>query len=473
MTRDRLTNFSPATGQPTWQGLAADAEAVDAAYQAARTALSGWAALTIEERSAILDAYQQQLTAEKERVAAVISAETGKPLWESKAEVDAMIGKVAISKEAYQVRCAERHKPPGITRHKPHGVVAVLGPFNFPGHLPNGHIVPALLAGNTVLFKPSEHTPVIAQLMEQLWRQAGLPAGVLSVLYGGGEVGQSVAQHPGLNGLFFTGSAKTGQALLALFSQHPEKILALEMGGNNPLVIGSAIADLQAAAYLMVQSTFLTAGQRCTCARRLIVIRGSAGERAIERFIALAQQIRVGRYTDAPEPFMGPLIHSRAVDHLLAAQTALEQRGGTLLLEAKPLPSLGPAFVSPGIVDVTAVRDRTDEEIFGPLVQLIRVESFDAALVEANRTQYGLAAGLLSDDAAEYAHFYREVQAGVISWNAPTTGASSAMPFGGVGKSGNHRPSAFYAADYCAYPVACIENAQMQLPGKVSPGITL
>lgn len=469
-------NYSPATGAVTWEGLFADANAIAEVFTAARAALPAWSALSFDSRRAYLEAYGQQLKAEKETMAAVISAETGKPLWESKTEVDAMIGKIAISLDAYAIRCAERSQVLGvgrsITRHKPHGVVAVLGPFNFPGHLPNGHIVPALLAGNTVIFKPSEFTPAVADTLARLWRQAGLPEGVLSVIHGDGEAGGQIASHPDLNGLFFTGSAPTGQRLHSLFSAHPEKILALEMGGNNPLIL-SDITNARAAAYLIIQSAFITTGQRCTCARRLIVVESLNNTRVVEACVRLTERLRIAPYTEQPEPFMGPLIHSGAVDRLLTAQETLQRRGGKILLEAQRLPTLGPAFVSPGIIDVTDVRDRVDEEIFGPLLQLIRVDSFDEALQEANRTQYGLAAGLLSDHPAEFERFYQRVQAGVINWNAPLTGASSAMPFGGIGKSGNHRPSAFYAADYCAYPVASIETNSIKDPETVCPGVQL
>lgn len=460
----------------TWEGVYATAEDINAACEGSRKALPGWSALTIAERLSYLQDYKEQLTANKDTLGALISAETGKPLWESNSEVDAMIGKVDLSAKAYEARCPERQQAMGEaqswTRHKPQGVVAVLGPFNFPGHLPNGHIVPALLAGNTVVFKPSELTPAVAEKMVALWKTAGLPSGVLNLVQGAGETGRLLAGHPDLNGLFFTGSASTGQELLSLYSAHPEKILALEMGGNNPLVV-SAIENVQAGAYLTLQSAFLTAGQRCTCARRLIVIEGAASAEFLSTLIAFVKQINIDKYTATPEPFMGSLIHAHAANHVIDAQVALIKRGGVALLEAKRLPALGPAFISPGIVDVTAVSDRGDEEVFGPLLQVIRVTTLDEAIAEANRTAFGLSAGLLSDAPAEYQRFYSEVRAGVINWNSPLTGASSAAPFGGVGKSGNHRPSAFYAADYCAYPVASVEQTRATWPAKISPGLNL
>jgi succinylglutamic semialdehyde dehydrogenase len=181
--------------------------------------------------------------------------------------------------------------------------------------------------------------------------------------------------------------------------------------------------------------------------------------------------IRIGAYTDDPEPFMGPVISDAAAEKLLASQQDLIARGGKSMIEMR---STGwrRAMLSPGLIDVTAITDRPDEEIFGPLLQLIRVADFDAALVEANRTAYGLAAGLLSDRADLYEKFRHEIRAGVVNFNRPTTGASGSLPFGGVGLSGNHRPSGYYAADYCSYPIASMETKTLSIPQKLPPGIT-
>lgn len=356
-----------------------------------------------------------------------------------------------------------------MVRHRPHGVVAVFGPFNFPGHLPNGHIVPALLAGNTVVFKPSELTPLVAQKTVACWQAAGLPPGVINLIQGGRETGSSLAAHPAIDGLFFTGSPATGKALHRQFAGQPGKILALEMGGNNPLVV-YGVSDLEAAAYHTIQSAFLSAGQRCTCARRLIVPEGAEGDRYIERLCQMMGTLRIGPYTDCPEPFMGPMINNQAAERLLDTQASLVAKGGKALVPMRRLKE-GLPFLSPGLMEVTAVIERPDVEAFGPLLQLIRCEDFSAAIEEANRTAYGLSAGLFSDYAELFDTFYRQIRAGIVNWNRPLTGASSAAPFGGVGDSGNHRPSAYYAADYCAYPVASLEADQLTLPATLSPGI--
>lgn len=466
-----FSSLNPCTGAPVWTGPAADAAAVDRAVASARRAFASWGARPLEERAAFLRAFAAELAAHKETLAHAISDEVGKPHWEALTEVQSMIGKIDLSIEAHAKRCAEFRSSVGVTRFKPHGVVAVLGPFNFPGHLPNGHIVPALLAGNTVVFKPSELAPGVAEKTAALWRAAGLPEDALTVVQGGRETGGALAAHAGIDGLFFTGSARAGQALNELFARTPEKILALEMGGNNPLVV-TRTADLKAAVALTVQSAFLSAGQRCTCARRLIVPVGDEGDAFLAALVAAARNLRIGAPTDRPEPFMGPVVSARAAAQLLQAQCDLIDRGAELLVPALQLED-GPAFVSPGILDVTRVAARKDEELFGPLLQVIRVADFDAALAEANATRFGLAAGLISDDAALYARFYREVRAGLINWNQPLTGASSAAPFGGVGRSGNHRPSAYFAADYSAYPVASIEVPQLKLAPQLPPGLEL
>lgn len=468
-----LSSTNPATGERVWEGRGATAREVDAALAAAREALPSWASLSVEQRAGFLQAFADQLRQHELALAEAICRETGKPRWESREEVSAMINKVPISIQAHeQRRSPSRTETNGIAaavRFKPHGVVAVFGPFNFPGHLPNGHIVPALLAGNTVVFKPSEMAPLVAQKTVELWQAAGLPAGVINMIQGGRETGILLANHPELDGLFFTGSFAAGQALHRAFAGHPGKILALEMGGNNPLVVWD-IADADAAALIIVQSAYLTAGQRCTCARRLIVPQGADGERILDRLATLIPRLRVGPYTAEPEPFMGPVISDAAADSLLTAQDELKHRGGVALIEMK---SLGPrrAMLSPGLMDVTAVADPPDVELFGPFLQVVRVANFESALIEANRTAYGLAAGLLSDRADLYERFLSVIRAGVVNWNRPTTGASSRLPFGGVGHSGNHRPSGAWATDYCSYPIASMESPTLTL-AKLPPGIT-
>ena len=464
-----LISTDPATGQTTWQGHAATAQETDRAVRAAREAFESWAAMPIAERAKFLHAFGEEVKAHH----AEFTKETGKPRWEAASETDAPVNKIAATIEAH----GERRRPAtrqisgttAATRYKPHGVIAVFGPFNFPAHLPNGHIMPALLAGNTIIFKPSELAPLVAERTVELWQSAGLPGGVLNMIQGARDTGQTLAAHPGIDGAFFTGSFEAGRAINLALADQPGKIVALEMGGNNPLVVHK-VHDLAAAAYWTIQSAYITAGQRCSCARRLIVVDDRDGVIFIERLASKIEQIIVGRYTDVPEPFMGPVITDAAAAKLLAAQENLLSHGAGSVVSMR---SIGPrqAMLRPGLIDVTDVAHRADEEYFGPLLQLIRVPDFDAAISEANRTRYGLTAGLLSDERELWETFYRKVRAGVVNWNRALTGASAQQPFGGVGCSGNNRPSAFYAADYCSYPVASMESEMLKMPEQLTPGI--
>jgi succinylglutamic semialdehyde dehydrogenase len=471
----RFDSHDPAHGDVVWSGASASREDVDAAFAAARAAFDSWADRPFAEREAVARRFAKLLDENKEALATAIAREVGKPLWEARTEVVTMVGKVELSVKAYQTRTGVTENAVEFgkhaLRHKPHGVVAVFGPYNFPGHLPNGHIVPALLAGNCVLFKPSELTPLVAQETVKLWEKAGIPPGVLSLLQGERATGEAIASHPSLDGLYFTGSSRTGAILNRQFADEPGKIIALEMGGNNPLVVGS-VRDTRAAVHDIIQSAFLTSGQRCTCARRLFVKAGADGDALLAQLVAATSAIRVGRYDDDPPPFMGPVVSPKVASGLLAAQQGLIDRGSVALLPMKRLP-LGDAFVSPGIVDVTGVKELPDEEHFGPLLSVIRYDTLEQAIALANRTRYGLSAGMLSDDEEQYRQFWRRIRAGIVNWNRPTTGASGAFPFGGVGASGNHRASAFYAADYCAYPVSSVEAPKLEVPKQLSPGLTL
>ncbi|MCH9627037.1 MAG: N-succinylglutamate 5-semialdehyde dehydrogenase [Chlamydiales bacterium] len=462
-------SLNPATQLTLWEGRQATPDEVDEAVSAAREAFPKWSAYSFEKRLSLLKEYEKALKENSSQLVEAICQETGKPRWESTQEVSAMIGKIAVSVEAYHERCPDQALTPTLhTRHKPHGVVAVFGPFNFPGHLPNGHIVPALLAGNTVVFKSSPYTPLVAEIMIQCF--ASFPPGVINLIQGKGDTGHSLAIHPQIDGLFFTGSHKTGMVLTETLHRHPEKILALEMGGNSPLIVNET-NDLEGAAYLTIQSAYLTAGQRCSCARRLIVERDKEGDEFLKILAHMISSIQVGPYTDQPEPFMGPVIDLKAAEKLLNAQATYGAEGGHCLVEMTPLKE-GLPFLTPGLMDVTDVSHLVDEELFGPFLRVTRVSSFEDAIHEANQTKYGLAAGLISSNPEKYRHFYREVRAGVINWNHPTTGASSRAPFGGLGNSGNFRPGGYYAADYCSYPVASMEQETLHIPKQITPGIS-
>ncbi len=451
-----LISYEPATGAELWRGAIGDA---DAEVAAARAAWAGWAAQPVTYRIETLRRYANVVRARTEAFTDLIARETGKPLWEAKTEVDSVIAKVDISANAFAERTSQRQlgAPEGsrmALRHKPHGVLAVLGPYNFPAHLPNGHIVPALIAGNAIIFKPSEKTPATGAFLIECLHEAGVPEGCARLLVGGPAEGKALAGHPGIDGLLFTGSARTGIALNRQFADRPEKILALEMGGNNPILVWDS-PDLRSAAVLIVQSAFTTAGQRCSAARRLIVDE-VLYEPLTKELLKLVDRLIVGAPHDDPQPFMGPVIDNETADLLTESFLELMMRGGRPLRHMERLVADKP-FLTPGILDVTAMADRPDIELFGPILQIVRATSFDEAVAEANNTRYGLSASLISQNPDLYNRFWANARAGIVNWNRPTNGASSSAPFGGIGWSGNHRPSAYYAADYCAYPVVSNE----------------
>ena len=459
MSSSEIISREPATGQEIWRGRVSD---VDDVVGRARRAWPAWAAQPVATRMELVRRFANEVRKQQDALATLIARETGKPMWEARNEVESVVNKVEISIRAYAERTAQRRLDSALqgttaVRHKPHGVMAVLGPYNLPAHLPNAHIVPALIAGNVVVFKPSEKAPATGELLAQCFHKAGISAAVVQVLVGGPAEGQALVTHEGVDGVLFTGSAHVGISINRRLATRPDKIVALEMGGNNPMVVWDTPLVVDAAV-LIVQSAFTSAGQRCSAARRLIV-KSSMYDAVLGEVKALADRIIVGAPFDEPPPFMGPVIDNDAADGLTESFLYLLSNGG------RPIKHLVRAddslpFLSPAIIDTTAMKERPDVELFGPILQVVRVDDFDQAIAEANNTRFGLSASLVGGNPQDYNRFWANVRAGVINWNRPTTGANAGAPFGGVGLSGNHRPSAFYAADYCAYPVASTEIEQ-------------
>ncbi|MBX7540966.1 succinylglutamate-semialdehyde dehydrogenase [Qipengyuania sp. GH29] len=454
-----MISTEPATGDQIWRGKVGN---VDQAMERALAAKAGWAQEAPARRMEFMRRFANQVLKHAEPFAELIARETGKPLWEARTEVEAVKNKVEISITAYAERTGMKKLDSALQgsaalRHKPHGVMAVLGPYNFPAHLPNGHIVPALIAGNVVVFKPSEKTPAVGEFLTKLFHEAEVPEDVVQCVHGAAATGKALVGHPDIDGLLFTGSAQAGIAINKKLAGDPSKIVALEMGGNNPIVVLDT-PKIEDAAATIIQSAFTTAGQRCTAARRLIVP-DHLYDTIVPAVTSLAERLLVDEPFAEPQPFMGTVIDNHAADVLVESRAALLEHGARDILEIKRLKE-GLPFLSPGIIDTTDIDERPDIELFGPLLQVIRVKDFDEAIVEANNTRYGLSASLIGGEPGDFQHFWTEARAGIVNWNRPTNGASSAAPFGGIGLSGNHRPAAFYAADYCAYPVASTEVDQ-------------
>jgi len=454
---------------------------VDDAIAAAREAFPKWAAWPMERRVAVLRRYQSICKEREGAIAELIADETGKVMWDSKGEAALLGAKVDITLDetatgamrrvsAFEVPIAAGRV--GRASFRPHGVMAVLGPYNFPAHLPNGHIVPALAMGNTVVLKPSDKTPAVGQLLGELFQGAldaeGAPRGVFNVVQGAAEVASSLSRHAGIDGILFTGSWPVGRRILEANLDRPSRMIALEMGGNNPAVV-MPDADLKQALIECVRCAFITTGQRCTCTRRLILHEMIAG-RFLSALAKAASNLIVGDPRAAHPVFMGPIINEASRRAVLDFQAQLAKAGGEVIVPSTAIETVEEGFyLTPSVVRVErfSVSDLVsdagcDREVFGPLLRVSVVRSLDEAIEQSNATNYGLAASIFTTDAAAQARFLIECKAGCVNVNTGTAGASSKLPFGGVGMSGNHRPAGAFSLDYCAYPMASmIESGTM------------
>ena len=445
-------------------------------FKNAKIGFDNWRKTTLQHRKSILRKYKKLLEANVDVIAEIISKEHGKPLWDAKSEVGAMVGKIDVTFESYNDRLnaiRSIHADMSIqARFKPFGVFAVIGPFNFPGHLPNGHIVPLLLTGNSVVFKPSHLTPETGRKMVELLHDAGVPKDVVTLCEGSG---QDVIDNPLLDGVFFTGSTKVGHSIYKNLSDYPEKIVALEMGGNNATILEEA-GGIKTATNILLQSAFISTGQRCTCTRRLIMNKGKTaceGDRIVARLVDACNKMVIGNYTDDPEPFMGPMITTNAVKNILDAQKHLVSLGGKILKEFKQINGVTSKLVEPGIIDVTDIKNLPDEEYFGPLLQIIRSNNFDHAIEIANDTKYGLVSGVITKNKDLFWKAESELKTGIVNWNRPTTGCASVVPFGGMGWSGCNRPSGYTTIEHCGHPTALHLTEVPELPSKLLLGINL
>lgn len=468
-------SVNPVNDDLLWQGNGASREQVDAAVLSAREAFPAWRKTSLAQRVDVVNRFTELLSQDSELLAELITRENGKPLWDARTEVTATLGKSAISLRALQERAStsEQSTAAGMlqVRHRPHGVLAVFGPFNFPAHLPNGHILPALLAGNCVVFKPSELTPAVAEFICERWRLAGLPEGVFNLVQGDKVTGSVLLEHAQVDGILFTGSAQTGHYLHKQTGGQPWKVLALEMGGNNPLMIDQ-VGDARAAIYTALFSAFVSSGQRCTCARRLLIPDNHWGDQFQQDLIRCAAQLTVADGVSQPQPFLGALISRDAVAHLNHGMQLLQDIGGEIVLDSE-YHNGQKTLMSPCIVDMSSARQSYDEELFGPVLQLYRYSDLEQGIGLCNDTRFGLAAGLVTEKPEHYERFQEQIRAGIVNCNKPLVGASSAAPFGGIGASGNFNPGAYYAADYCAYPVASLLAERPELPEVLPPGMRL
>ena len=456
-------------------------QAIEDAVEAASVSFKLWRMSTIAERSEYLKKYQSALKRHGDALVELVAREVGKPLWEARTELNTMINKVDVTLNE-GLKYVSGYQIPGIMentlgtcQYRPLGVMAVIGPFNFPGHLANGHIVPALLTGNTVVFKPSEKSPAVGQLMAQCMAEAGLPPGVFNLVQGEREVGRRLTCHEKTAGVLFTGSYEVGTRIKQETLQQHWKLLALEMGGKNAAIVCDR-ADLDLAVLETMVGAFITAGQRCSSTSRILVHR-SIFDRFVDQFHQKAKAFEIGH--PLKDPFMGPLIDAGSVDRYLKFLGIATREGCEVIMRGKPLElEYKGHYVTPSICTVkNSSLDQLKKsiyfqtEFFAPNAALVPFDTLEEAAAQANATQYGLVTSVFTRDRAQFDHLFGDLEAGLINWNRSTVGASSRLPFGGLKKSGNHFPTGILAPLYCTYPVATLEIAEPKPNPDAYPGL--
>ncbi len=452
---------------------------VDHACQAAKDAYPAWAKLTIDQRKKYLLKLKEIFVSHEAEMAELIARDTGKALWDATTEAKALAGKVDVTlNESVKLIQEERitnalPQVDGVIRYRSRGVMAVVGPFNFPAHLPNGHIIPALISGNTIVYKPSEQTPAVAQLYAQMIEKAEFPAGVFNLVHGEAETGRKLVAHELVDGILFTGSYEVGLKIKQETLNHYWKILALEMGGKNATVVWED-ADIDKAIYETLVGAFMSTGQRCSGTSR-VILHDKIADQFTDRFYAAAKKLTIGHWSK--NPFMGPLINGPAVEKYVRFQEMANRENAESLMRGKSLELEHKGhYVTPSIhlvksFDANSVYQKT--EIFGPNVAIYRSSDFDKTIEMVNSTGYGLVMALFSKDKELYETALLKARVGLLNWNRTTNGASSRLPFGGMGKSGNDRPSAHFAIQYCTVPVASLEDLTGLDKTKLLPGVSL
>jgi succinylglutamic semialdehyde dehydrogenase len=459
-----FTNYSPANLAEEVISIDYQNSHVDQACQAAQKAFKSWSETSIAHRIEVLNNVKNIFIQKESIIATTIARETGKPLWECLTEAKAIVAKFTITFEhslkLIQEVEVENALPNvnGYIRYKPRGVFAVLGPFNFPAHLPNGHIVPALVTGNTVVFKPSELTPATAQIMAECFLEAKVPPGVFNVIQGQAEIGRRLVGHKKIDGVLFTGSYQTGLKITESTVNDYWKLLALEMGGKNSTIVWND-ADMEKAIYESIVGVYMSSGQRCSGTSRIFIHKDKMNE-FTDKFYEKAKKIKIDHWSK--NPFMGPLISEKSMDTYLRFQDIAIREGCEKIMRGKALElEYKGYYVTPSIYKVSQYSKESiyqNTEIFGPNAALYEINDLDEALQISNNSGYGLSMAIFSKNRENYELCLKRAKVGLLNWNRTTNGASSRLPFGGYGKSGNDRPSAHFAVYYCTVPVASLED---------------
>jgi succinylglutamic semialdehyde dehydrogenase len=456
---------SPIDDSVVWEGAETAADDVPKIMHRADEAGRLWRRVSVSERVAVVRKYAEYLTENRDEITALIVREVGKLPWDAAGEVGAAIAKAAVSIEAMEQRrsdlVVDQGPPRRTIRYQALGVAVVLGPFNFPLHLPGGQVIPALLSGNAVVMKPSEQATAVGMWMAKAWQEAGLPEGVFQLIVGRVEPAVAAIDSPVTKGVFLTGGRAAGQAIHRQLAGRYDVLLALELGGNNPLVVMGEV-EPKAAAMTISFSAFISAGQRCTCARRAYFVTGKRSDDQISAMMSRTISLRTGLPGDDPPAEVGPVISADAARSLRETYDQMLGLGCETLVPWQDNPRrenlVHPVILDASGLDEGGLSQLAALEWFGPMLVIHRVETFEQALTAAAATPYGLSAALLGGDQSLFDQFVNEVGAGVVNWNRATTGAAGVLPFGGLGESGNHRPAGFHAIDFCNDPVASMES---------------
>ncbi|MBI4508966.1 MAG: aldehyde dehydrogenase family protein [Deltaproteobacteria bacterium] len=446
---------------------------VDLAVGFARRAVVGWNRRPEQERIRFLARLRDELSRRKHDLAVAISGDMGKPIWESNQEIESMLAKIDLVVDDGLADLAMR-RPVGVDGgyyYRPLGVVAVIGPFNFPARLPHGQAITALVAGNAVVMKASELAPATGELYAEIMVAAGIPPGVFQLIQGGPDVGAALSSHPDLAAVMFTGSYQTGLRIQRATLEQPGKLLVLEMGGKNATIV-LADADIDQAAHDVASAAFITTGQRCTATSRLVVDRKVA-PKLLERVVALAQRVPIG-YAFDDGVFMGPLVSEPLKKRFLSVVSQAERDPAveSLLPTGSAEASRPGSYVRPSIHRVLR-RDPSSayqrDELFGPDLAVYEVDGLEEAIAAANDCDYGLAMSVYTRSEEAWAKVLDTASVGLLGWNRPTIGSSSRMPFAGLRRSGNHRDGGVHLMRSVVHPVATIERRPLFQPELLPP----
>ena len=421
------------------KGFLASTREAEAAIAAASEALPGWSRMPAPKRGDIVERAADLLRAEQDQMGRLLTREEGKTLAEAKGEIYRAYN--VLNYTAGQSRRmggitipSELPKNFAYTLRQPLGVIALITPWNFPVCIPAWKIAPALVAGNTVIFKPSSTTPLTAAKLVDIFERAGLPPGVLNLLVGSSsDIGDVITRDRRVRGISFTGSSENGTQIYTTCASRGIKAQC-EMGGKNPVVVLDD-ADLDLAAEGIVSGAFGSTGQRCTATSRA-VLHEKIADKLISEIIARASKLKIGNGLD-PDVQMGPVVSAQQRD-TVEQYIAVGQREGAKLVIGGRRPSGLPGFfIEPTIFDNVKPDYRiASEEIFGPVLSVTRARDYEEALEFANSSVYGLTSSIYTNDAGRIFDFCERIETGMVHVNSPTVGGEAQIPFGGMKSSG-------------------------------------